>query len=372
MEHKEFIPLMIPEVQQNDIDAVVSVLNTGMFVQGPRVEEFENKVASYLGIKHAIAVSNGTASLHLALMALGIGPGDEVIVPAFSYIATANVVEIIGAKPVFVDIDIETFNIDITKIEYAISGRTKAIMPVHEFGLSCNIEAVCQIAQRNNLLVIEDAACALGAKENNLFASTLGKVGSFSFHPRKAITSGEGGLIVTNDDLLAKKFKMLRNHGISNNNGKTEFELAGLNYRMTDFQAALLNSQFLRLENILDYKNNLATLYNQHLCKNKNISIPYVPINKKHTWQSYHIILDDAIDRDRLIAMLKDKNIGTNYGAQCIPFQKYYQKKYKLNCEKLYPNAMGAYKKGLVLPLYGKLKISDVEYIAEALNDLTK
>jgi len=189
MEHKNFIPLMIPEIQQNNIDAVVSVLNTGMYVQGPRVEEFEKHAASYLGVKHAIAVSNGTASLHLALIALEIGQGDEVIVPAFSYIATANVVEVVGAKPVFVDIDINTFNIDISKIKDAITDRTKAIIPVHEFGLACDIEAVCQIAKINSLFVIEDAACAFGAKENNIFVGTLGTVGSFSFHPRKAITS---------------------------------------------------------------------------------------------------------------------------------------------------------------------------------------
>ena len=188
----KFIPLMIPDIQQQDIDAVVKVLQSGMLIQGAKVKELENNIAKYLGVKHAIAVANGTASLHLALIALGIGKGDEVIVPAFSYIATANVVELVGATPIFVDIDIKTFNINTNLIEKAITAKTKAILPVHEFGLACDITKVCELAKKHNLLVIEDAACALGARENGKFTGTFGNVGSFSFHPRKAVTSGEG------------------------------------------------------------------------------------------------------------------------------------------------------------------------------------
>ena len=206
------IPLMVPDIRQEDIQAVVDVLNSGMIVQGQKVEELEISISKYLGSKHAIVVSNGTASLHLALISLNIGPGDEVIIPAFSYIATANVVELVGAKPIFVDIEMESFNININLIKEKITKNTKAIIPVHEFGLACNVSEIIKIAKENGIFVIEDAACALGATENKKFAGTFGEIGSFSFHPRKAITGGEGGVLVTNNDELAKKLKSLMTH----------------------------------------------------------------------------------------------------------------------------------------------------------------
>ena len=368
---QKFIPLMVPDMQQQDVDAVVKVLKSGMLIQGREVEALENNIACYLGIKHAVAVSNGTASLHLALVALGIGKGDEVIVPAFSYIATANVVELVGATPVFVDIDIKSFNIDTQLIEKSITKHTKAIIPVHEFGLACDITHICQIAKKYNLAVIEDAACALGAKENNKYAGTFGCFGSFSFHPRKAITSGEGGLLVTNDDALAKKVRVLRNHGIDTQNGKMEFVEAGFNYRLTDFQASLVNSQFQRLEKILMYRNILAEVYLDKLKNNVNIQLPAVPETKTPTWQSFHVLVEG--NRDELISILKDKGIGTNYGAQCMPFEKYYQQKYKFDCARLFPNALKSYQQGLVLPLYGKIDKDDIYLITrrllEALED---
>jgi len=203
MENK--IPLMVPDIKPDDIKAVTDVLQTGMLIQGKQVALFEQDVARYLNVKHAIAISNGTATLHLALIAAGIGQGHEVIVPALSYVATANVVELVGATPVFVDIDLQTFNIDVSKIESAITPKTKAIIPVHEFGLLANMELLMPIAIKHNLIVIEDAACALAASVGCQFAGTFGTLGSFSFHPRKAITSGEGGMLITNDDALEKK-----------------------------------------------------------------------------------------------------------------------------------------------------------------------
>ena len=292
MVSEKFIPLMVPDIQQQDIDAATEVLRSGMLIQGAKVEEFEKNIARFVGAKHAIALSNGTATLHLSLIVAGIGPGDEVIVPSFSYMATANVVELVGATPVFVDIDLPTFNIDTTLIEKAISKRTKAIMPVHEFGLACDISKVIAIAQKHGLLVIEDAACALGATERGKFTGTFGTIGSFSFHPRKAVTSGEGGMLVTNDDALARQFRTLRNHGIDPASSKMEFIAAGFNYRMTDFQAALVNSQFQRIDSILKYKRVLSAIYFETLAGNKNISCPAVPADKEHTWQSFHIVLD--------------------------------------------------------------------------------
>lgn len=369
MANMNFIPLASPDIQACDIQALTDVLKTGMLVQGPRVLEFENDLAGFLKAKHAMAVSNGTATLHLALKTLGVGPGDEVIVPAFSYVATANVVELVGAKPVFVDIEIATFNIDVDKIRAAVTPRTKAIIPVHEFGLCCDIQAVMKIATECGLFVIEDAACALGARQNDHFAGTFGDFGSFSFHPRKAISSGEGGLLVTSQMVLADKIRVLRNHGIEMIEGKMEFVEAGFNYRMTDFQAALVHSQFKRFESILAQKNRIASIYADQL-KNQHLTLPHVPDDRNHTWQTFHILLDNKLNRDLIIGNLKENNIGSNYGAQCIPAQKYYQNKYKLDCERLYPNAMLAFRQGLAIPIYEKLTEENIGYIVQQLNKL--
>lgn len=366
---KPFIPLASPDIQESDITEVIEVLKSGMLVQNKKVEELEFSFCNYIHISNASAVSNGTATLHLALKACNIGPGDEVIVPAFSYIATANVVELVGAKPVFVDIDIETFNISVKSIESKISAKTKAIIPVHEFGMCCDIIQIMELARNYNLIVIEDAACALGAKINSQFAGTFGTFGSFSLHPRKAITSGEGGILVTKDAKLSDKIKVLRNHGIQMENGKMEFIEAGFNYRMTDFQAALVNSQLKRLDAILEYKNRLALQYFSEI-KNDQVTKPHVPKDRNHTWQTFHVILESKIKRDNAIEKLKSEGIGTNYGAQCIPMQQYYQKKYTLDCAANFPNAKLAFEQGMAIPIYEKLKPADISYISEKINTI--
>lgn len=366
----KFIPLMSPNITERDINAVIDVLRSGMLVQGENVAALEQEVADYLGIKHAIAVSNGTATLHLALLALGIGAGDEVIVPAFSYVATANVVEIVGATCVFVDVEEDTFNIDVSQIEKAITPKTKAIIPVHEFGLACDISELMKIAEAHNLLVIEDAACALGATENNRFVGTFGHIGSFSLHPRKAVTSGEGGLLTTNDDDLAEKFRILRNHGIKMQNGKMDFVAAGFNYRMTDFQAALVRGQFAQLEKNVAYRNDLAEIYLTDLKEVPTVSLPVMPNGKNHTWQTFHIVLDDKVNRDDLIGKLKREGVGTNYGAQCIPSQTYYQKKYGRDCKRLFPNALRSFEKGLALPIYEKLPFVSIRFISQKIKEV--
>ncbi len=370
MSENSYIPLMIPDIREEDIQEVVSVLRSGMLVQGERVENFEKQFAKFIGVSHAIAVSNGTASLHLALVALGIGKGDEVIVPAFSFLATANVVELVGATPIFVDIELNSFNIDVSLIEKSITDKTKAIIPVHEFGLACDITSVCELANKHGLKVIEDAACALGSTENEQYTGSFGNTGSFSFHPRKAITSGEGGMITTNDDDLARKLRILRNHGIEIQSGKMEFVDAGFNYRMTDFQAALLSSQFERFSEIIEVKNKLAEVYFNELHNCEKIQLPVFFKNKKHTWQSFHIILDTNISRDGIIEQLKEVGIGTNLGAQCMPAQPYYFNKYKLNYLELFPNSMKAYEHGLVLPLYNNLTSEQIINISFEIIDL--
>lgn len=360
---------MSPSLTETDINAAAEVMRSGMLVQGEEVIKLEKEIAELVQTQYAVAVSSGTATLHLALIVLGIQPGDEVIVPAFSYVATANVVELVGAKPIFVDINTSDFNIDIDKIEAAITSRTKAIIPVHEFGLAADIQKIVSLAKKYNLAIIEDAACALGATENEKSVGGLGNMGSFSFHPRKAITSGEGGILTFNDKQYLEPLSALRNHGIVIEDGNMQFKYAGFNYRMTNFQAALIVSQLTRFYSQLFYKQKLANIYLTNI-KNHLIQLPSVSPNKNHTWQSFHVLVDDSLDRDQIIGLLRSKNIGTNYGAQCIPALEYYQKKYSLNVTELYPGALRAYKKGLVLPLYDKLSEVEIEYIINIVNEI--
>ena len=362
------IPIAKPNIPKEAKEKVLEVLESGMLVQGKEVKQLEDKIASYLGVNHAICVTSGTATLHLSLLSLGIGPGDEVIVPAFSYVATANVVELVGAKPVFIDIDINTFNIDSSDIEDVISSKTKAIIPVHEFGLSSNISEILSIATKHKLAVIEDAACALGAKEDNKFVGSFGEFGSFSFHPRKAITSGEGGVLTTDDEKLARKIRILRNHGIDISKGEMDFVKAGYNYRMTDIQAALVSCQFDNLNQIISYKQQLAEIYRNEI-RNKKIKLPVVPENKNHTWQTFHVLLPSEADRNRLRKHLSEAGIMTNYGAQCIPHMTYYQNKYNHHSEVEFPNAYRAYTCGLAIPLYDLLTIDNIKYISNSINN---
>lgn len=363
------IPLHKPSISKNDIKAVVTVLESGMLVMGKKTLEFEKLASKYIGVTESIALNNGTSTMLLALKALGISRRDEVIVPAFSYIATANVVELLGAKPVFVDIDIKTFNIDASKIESKITKKTKAIIPVHEFGLPCDISKVCEIAKKHKLFVIEDAACALGSKFNNQHVGTFGDAGSFSFHPRKNITSGEGGLVTTKNDFLANKVRQLLNHGMDPNTDKLNFVEAGFNCRITDFQSAMLLSQIKRIDQILKVKNQKANHYLNSVVSSK-VNLPFVPKNRTHSWQTFYIVLQKSLSQKETIEYFRKEGIATNYGAQCIPSQQYYKKKYQINVEKHFPNALRAYSKGLVLPLYESLTKKEQEHIIKTVNSL--
>ena len=367
---QNFIPLASPDIRQTDIDSVVSVLRSGNLVQGIKVQELEAKLSRFLNIQHCIMLSNGTSTLHASLLALSIGPGDEVIVPAFSYIATANVIELVGATPVFVDICIDTFNIQIEAIESAITPNTKAIMIVHEFGLMADAIKIKEICDRYNLHLIEDAACALGAKEEDNFAGTIGKLGSFSFHPRKAITCGEGGAVVTDDSKLANKIRVLRNHGIDSTvSNKMNFVDAGYNYRLTDFQAALLSSQFDRISQILKRKSEIASRYLEEITNTK-FKLPNVYENKTPSWQTFHVLLNDPLKQAEVVVKLKELGIGVNYGAQCIPEQIFYKKKYGYNSSEKFPNALKAFVCGLAIPVYEKLTEKQVTKIIETINIL--
>jgi len=257
---KRIIPISLPSMGQEEWEALKEPIFSGWITQGPKVKEFEEMFAQLHGVKHALAVSNCTTALHLALVALGVEAGDEVIVPAFTWVSTANAVMYCNAIPVFIDIDPVTFNIDTKQLASKITSKTKAIIPVHLFGLSADVDEIKKIAPQ--LKIVEDGACAAGASKNGVFAGAQGDIGCFSFHPRKSVTTGEGGMLTTNDDALAEKLNMLRNHGASISEEQRhkgpkpyilpEFDMVGYNYRMTDLQGALGVVQLKKLNKFIE------------------------------------------------------------------------------------------------------------------------
>ncbi|MFN5250732.1 MAG: DegT/DnrJ/EryC1/StrS family aminotransferase [Bacteroidota bacterium] len=363
------IPLFIPDIQDSDIDAVQVVLRSGMLVQGKNVEALEAAFCEITGAAYAVAVSNGTATLHLMLHVLGIGKGDEVIIPAFSYIATANAVELVGATPVFVDIDTANWNISVSDIEAQITNRTKAIMPVHEFGLSADLDPIRRICEKYKLHLLEDAACAVGSTYKDAMTGQYSFAASFSLHPRKAITSGEGGIIVTSDAGLADQLRVYRNHGIAYQNGEMDFVAAGFNYRMTDFQAALVLNQTHRLASQIGYKRELAAIYLEEL-KALNLVLPSDMEYASHTWQTFHVLLPEGVNRAVVLSRLKEAGIGASYGAQCIPDTRYYKEKYAYNAAEFFPTAYAGFHRGLALPMYPLLAEENVLYVAENLKKI--
>ncbi|MFL0197099.1 DegT/DnrJ/EryC1/StrS family aminotransferase [Clostridium sp. WILCCON 0269] len=360
------IKLAVPDIGDEELEEVKKVFDSKYLVQGKWVEEFENAVKEYLNVKHAIAVSSGTAALHLALVALDVKSGDEVLVPDFTFPATSNVVEIVGATTKFVDIKLDSLCMDVEKIENKITDKTKVIIPVQEFGQSSDMDKIMDIAKKYNLKVIEDAACALGAEYKDSKVGTIGDIGCFSLHPRKAITTGEGGIIVTNNDELAEKIRILRNHGLSYINGKPQFVMAGFNYRMTNIQGAIGVVQIKKLRDIIQKRIEIAHKYNELLKDIKDITLPNEKSYGKHVWQTYHIILDEKIDRDQLIEKLKAEGIETNFGAYAVHEQRYYQEKYKYMNDQ-YVNSISAYRQGLALPLYTDLNTQQLKYVVEIL-----
>ena len=353
-----------PEIGEEEIRAAAEVLRSGFLVQAARVREFERRVAAFVGVEHAVAVSSGTAALHLAVMALGLAPGDEVLVPDYTFPASANVVERAGAVPVLVDVRLDTYNVDVEALERAVTPRTKAIMPVHLFGLSADMDPVLALAQRRGLHVIEDAACALGATYRGRQCGAMGDVGCFSFHPRKVITTGEGGMVTTNDAALAERLASLRNHGQAVQDGRVRFVDAGLNYRMTDIQGAIGVAQMDRIDGILARRAALAARYDAALAGVRGVTRPSVPEGLRHVWQSYVVLLDDAVDRGALQARLRDGGIETTIGTYAVSAQPHYA-----GPGRPLPNAWRAQEHGLSLPMHTRLTDEDVDRVAGALRE---
>lgn len=381
------VPIAKTFFTEEDKVSILKPLENGWVVQGPFVKEFENKWSDFTGAKHSIAVSNCTTALHLSLAALGIKPDDEVILPAFTWIATANVIEYLGAKPIFCDIDINTFNIDTEKIRGLITPRTRAIIPVHLFGLSANSEAVMNIARENNLLVVEDAACGFGARYSGTHVGNFGNTGCFSFHPRKAITTGEGGMITTNDDVLAALLRAMRDHGatlsdLQRHTGARpyllpEFPYLGYNYRMTDLQGSIGSTQMNRANEISEKRNYWALRYNEALSKLPWIKTPFVPEKYHHGYQAYVCMFGESepsIDkitetnrqRNDFMDYLQRLGISTRPGTHAVHMLKYYADKYKLNPED-YPNAFIADQCSIAFPLFPVMSENEFEYVISSI-----
>lgn len=367
------IRLSQPSISEEAIEKVSNVLRSGMLVHGEESLLFESELADYIGVKHALVVSSGTAALHVALLSLGIGPGDAVLVPDFTFAATANIVEMTGAKAVIVDIDSETYNMDAKLLEETITNwqykeKLKAIMPVLEFGNPSGILEYARIAKQYGLYLIEDAACAIGAKENNQNIGAFGDFACFSFHPRKTLTTGEGGLVVTNDDELAHKASLLRSHGMTRTSEGMKFEIPGLNYRLTNFQAALGRVLLKSLDEWLNIRKKLAVQY-RHLLKDEQFSgkIKVLPaLVEGHSWQSFMIVLDDKYDRNEIIKELRKKGIETNLGAQSMSQLGLYT--HELNKKNKFPVGCINYSQGLVLPLHENISKQEIKRVVEMLN----
>ena len=377
------IPIARTSLSNSEIQSVLEPLESGWLVQGPKVKEFEEKWSSFTCAEHSIAVTSCTSGLHLSLAASGFGPGDEAIVPAFTWISTANVVEHLGGKVVFCDIDLETFNIDVQQIESKITAKTKAILPVHLFGLSADMNPVLDLARKYNLFVVEDAACGFGSKYMARQVGTWGNIGFFSFHPRKAITTGEGGMVTTNDSNLAEKIRRLRDHGaamtdLQRHLGARPYLLAdhpdaGYNQRMTDLQGALGSAQMDRAKEIVFERQDLARRYNEAFAELDWLRTPFKHSNYEHGYQSYPCLFlagkvspssieEISTKRNGWMDELQKKGISTRPATHAVHMLSYYREKYNIS-PNAFPNAHVADHCSISLPLFHGMKKEEQDFV---------
>jgi perosamine synthetase len=365
------IRLASPDIRETDINKVKDVLLSGSLVQGRYVEAFEKSLIEYTKIPNCSVVSSGTAALHLSLLAIGIIPGDWVIVPAFTFPATANVVEILGANILLCDVDPQQYVVTPHEVEKIIlknsDKKIRAIIVVHEFGYPAQIKAISEIAKKYELFLIEDSACALGTIADGFHTGYFSDIACFSFHPRKAITTGEGGAVISRNEKLIKKIKSTRNHGIEYSDQKVKFIYSGFNYRMTEIQAVLGLGQLERFEKELSDRKFLSAIYYEQLNSFQHFQLPIN--NENHSWQSFMITLNENIDRGIIIEQMLKNGIQSNLGAQALSSLDYYKNKYEFLISD-YPVSTMLYNSGLVLPLYGKLKSTDIVFIAETLKSI--
>jgi perosamine synthetase len=382
------VPIARTSLLESEIQSVIEPLRTGWLVQGPKVREFEDKWSAFTGAKHSIAVTSCTTGLHLSLAALGLQPGDEVIVPALTWIATANVVEHLGGTVVFCDIDLNTFNMDVEQLKQKITPKTKAIIPVHLFGLAADMNEVNQIAKQHGLWVVEDAACGFGSRYHGQHVGTLGHAGCFSFHPRKAITTGEGGMITTNDDALAEKLRRLRDHGaamtdLQRHLGARPYLLAdhpdaGYNQRMTDIQAALGAAQMDRAADIITERQRLAKRYDEAFANLPWLATPAHVNDLEHSYQSYPCVFNpepitpESIPRinqarNDWMDRLQKAGISTRPATHAVHMLTFYKEKYGLKPSD-FPCAWAANDCSISLPLFHGMTELEQDYVIRHAN----
>ena len=390
------VPIAKCLLTDEDIISIKEPLESGWLVQGPKVKEFEDQWSNFTGAKHSIATTSCTSALYLSLHALGFKEGDEAIVPAFTWISTANVIEHLGGKVIFCDIKLDDYNIDVEKIEKLITNKTKAILPVHLFGQPADMLKIKKIAAKHNLIIIEDAACGFGSYIKNTHVGNFGETGCFSLHPRKTITTGEGGMITTNDSILAKKLKCLRDHGAETTDlqrhlGPKPFLLsdhpyAGFNLRMTDIQASLGCSQMKRAKNIVNERINIANLYLKDLASLSWLKLPSTINDYINGFQSFPCLFKPSesisallekdinkynnlkIERNKFMEELFNKGISTRPATHAVHMLKFYKEKYNINSEDM-PFAMAANDLSFSIPLYNGLNNEEIKYVVKTIRN---
>jgi perosamine synthetase len=372
------IQISLPSTGDEEWQAVRDPLMTGWLTQGPKVAEFERNFKVRHKVDHALATSNCTTGLHLILVALGVGPGDEVIVPAFTWVATANVVVYCGATPIFADVDRATNNIDPDDVRRKVTQRTKAVIAVHLFGLCADMDAL-RAAVPEQVAIVEDAACAAGASYKGKDAGSLGVAAAFSFHPRKSITTGEGGMVTTNDSKLAQTVDMLRNHGASISEEQRhqgprpyllpEFNLLGFNYRMTDLQGAVGVVQLSKLDQFIAERQKWAEYYRQHLGDISWLTLPSFPNSGTHAWQAFVTYVDPQqapLSRNEIMERLKETGIATRPGTHAVHMLGYYQERFGTTDDDC-PVARDCDANTMAIPLHNRMEQGDYDRVIQAL-----
>lgn len=373
------IPIAVPSIGDEEWEALREPLQSGWLTQGPKVAAFETTFAHRHDVAHALATTSCTTALHLALAAIGVGPGDEVVVPAFTWVATANAVVYCGATPVFVDVDPATYNIDPRGLAAAVTRRTRAVIPVHLFGLCADVDAV-RDAVGTDIAVVEDAACAAGASYGGRPAGGLGTAACFSFHPRKSITTGEGGMLTTDIGSLAERAEVLRNHGASVSEEARhagpqpwllpDFDEIGFNYRMTDLQATIGLVQLQKLDGFVAERDRWARWYDEQLADLPWLHAPVVPDGYGHAWQAYVTVVgDDApLPRDQLMARLAERGVATRPGTHAVTSLGWYRANLGID-PRAYPVAKRLQEQTMAIPLHNRMSRDDYEYVVRCLHD---